>query len=83
MLLLDQKTMQIKYRIPASEIYRMSLSPYFDDIAVIHIRAVSDAVVGCVQWFGLFLNHTLAAPAFKCFNFTLICLVGRPDSLPD
>lgn len=41
MLLLDQKTMQIKYRIPASEIYRMSLSPYFDDIAVIHIRAVS------------------------------------------
>lgn len=42
MLLLDQKTMQIKYRIPASEIYRMSLSPYFDDIAVIHIRAVSD-----------------------------------------
>lgn len=33
--------MQIKYRIPASEIYRMSLSPYFDDIAVIHIRAVS------------------------------------------
>ncbi|XP_062699443.1 unconventional myosin-Ib-like isoform X1 [Aedes albopictus] len=39
MLLLDQKTMQIKYRIPASEIYRMSLSPYFDDIAVIHIRA--------------------------------------------
>ncbi|XP_055632539.1 unconventional myosin-Ib isoform X2 [Toxorhynchites rutilus septentrionalis] len=39
MLLLDQKTMQIKYRIPASEIYRMSLSPFFDDIAVIHIRA--------------------------------------------
>lgn len=42
MLLLDQRTLQIKYRIPASEIYRMSLSPYVDDIAVFHVKAVSD-----------------------------------------
>ena len=33
--------MQIKYRIPASEIFKLSLSPYFDDIAVFHVRAVS------------------------------------------
>uniref|UniRef100_A0A336LWW2 CSON002516 protein n=1 Tax=Culicoides sonorensis TaxID=179676 RepID=A0A336LWW2_CULSO len=39
MLLLDQRTLQIKYRIPASEIYRMSLSPYLDDIAVFHVKA--------------------------------------------
>lgn len=41
MLLLDQRTLQIKYRVPATEIYRMSLSPYLDDIAVFHIKAVS------------------------------------------
>ncbi|KAG5671774.1 hypothetical protein PVAND_001951 [Polypedilum vanderplanki] len=39
MLLLDQRTLQIKYRVPASEIYRMSLSPYLDDIAVFHVKA--------------------------------------------
>lgn len=41
MLLLDQRTLQIKYRIPASEIYRLSLSPYHDNIAVFHVKAVS------------------------------------------
>lgn len=40
MLLLDQKTLQIKYRIPATEIYRLSLSPYHDNIAVFHLRDV-------------------------------------------
>lgn len=40
MLLLDQRTLQIKYRIPATEIYRLSLSPYMDDIAVFHVKAV-------------------------------------------
>ncbi|XP_031619986.1 unconventional myosin-Ia isoform X2 [Contarinia nasturtii] len=38
MLLLDQRTLQIKYRIPATEIYRLSLSPYHDNIAVFHIK---------------------------------------------
>lgn len=42
MLLLDQKTLQIKYRIPATEIYRLSLSPYHDNIAVFHIKDVRD-----------------------------------------
>ncbi|KAI5728530.1 hypothetical protein M8J77_017489 [Diaphorina citri] len=41
MLILDHRTLQIKYRVPASEIYRLSLSPYLDDIAVFHIRAPS------------------------------------------
>ncbi|XP_037946319.1 unconventional myosin-Ib [Teleopsis dalmanni] len=39
LLLLDQRTLQVKYRVPASEIYRMSLSPYLDDIAVFHVKA--------------------------------------------
>ena len=41
MLIMDQRTMQIKYRIPASEIFKLSLSPYNDDIAVFHVKAVS------------------------------------------
>ena len=28
-------------RVPAGEIFKLSLSPYFDDIAVFHVRAVS------------------------------------------
>ena len=42
MLLMDQRTMQIKYRIPAAEIFKLSLSPFFDDIAVFHVKAVSN-----------------------------------------
>jgi len=41
MLILDQRTMQIKYRVPAAEIFKLSLSPFFDDIAVFHVRASS------------------------------------------
>ncbi|XP_063930760.1 unconventional myosin-Ib [Zophobas morio] len=43
MLILDQRTLQIKYRVPATEIYRMSLSPFLDDVAVVHVRASSVA----------------------------------------
>ncbi|XP_063230710.1 unconventional myosin-Ia isoform X2 [Bacillus rossius redtenbacheri] len=39
MLILDQRTLQIKYRVPATEIYRLSLSPFLDDVAVFHVRA--------------------------------------------
>lgn len=52
MLLLDQRTLQIKYRIPATEIYRLSLSPFHDNIAVFHVKAVSD-FVKCF-WINLF-----------------------------
>ncbi|GLH07217.1 Unconventional myosin IC [Gryllus bimaculatus] len=41
MLILDQRTLQVKYRVPAAEIYRLSLSPYPDDVAVFHVRAPS------------------------------------------
>jgi myosin-1 len=40
MLVMDQRTMQIKYRIPAADIFKLSLSPFSDDIAVFHVRAV-------------------------------------------
>lgn len=40
-LLLDQRTLQVKYRIPATEVYRLSLSPFHDNIAIFHVRAVS------------------------------------------
>ncbi|KAG8231561.1 hypothetical protein J437_LFUL011739 [Ladona fulva] len=39
MLILDQRTLQVKYRVPAAEIYRLSLSPFLDDVAVFHVRA--------------------------------------------
>lgn len=45
MLLLDQRTLQIKYRVPATEIYRLSLSPYLDNIAVFHVKAVSNPLL--------------------------------------
>lgn len=41
MLILDQRTMQIKYRVPCGEIVKLSLSPFLDDIAVFHVRASS------------------------------------------
>ncbi|CAN7980923.1 unnamed protein product [Ixodes pacificus] len=38
MLIMDQRTLQIKYRIPVGDIFRISLSPFLDDIAVFHVR---------------------------------------------
>ena len=31
-------------RVPAAEIFKLSLSPYFDDIAVFHVRAVRTGI---------------------------------------
>lgn len=62
MLIMDQRTMQIKYRIPAAEIFKLSLSPYHDDIAVFHVRASSptrelrsqpNVVPGCLSSEGI------------------------------
>ena len=86
MLILDQRTMQIKYRwyftniititiiiiitiniiiskvitiyarVPAGEIFKLSLSPYFDDIAVFHVRGVKVSIIAfspllnCISW---------------------------------
>nr|XP_045586769.1 unconventional myosin-Ib-like [Procambarus clarkii] len=41
LLVLDQRTLQVKYRIPALEIQSISLSPYMDDIAVLHVKPPS------------------------------------------
>ncbi|RWS12427.1 unconventional myosin-Ib-like protein, partial [Dinothrombium tinctorium] len=38
MIVMDQRTLQIKYRIPVNEIFRISLSPYMDDIVIIHVK---------------------------------------------
>ena len=40
-LVMDQRTLVIKYRIPISEIEQMSLSPYNDKIVVFHLKKVS------------------------------------------
>ena len=41
MMILDQRTLNIKYRVPAADVVRISLSPFMDDIAVFHIKSVS------------------------------------------
>lgn len=66
MLLLDQRTLQIKYRVPATEIYRLSLSPYMDDIAVVHVKAVSVANP---------LPHTFCRPAAWVLLYVRIAIV--------
>lgn len=60
LLLLDQRTLQIKYRIPATEIYRLSLSPYHDNIAVFHVKAVSN----CTSYLEL-INSIRQIPNFR------------------
>lgn len=30
----------MKYRVPAADIYRLSLSPFLDNVAVFHIKSV-------------------------------------------
>nr|CAH0099998.1 unnamed protein product [Daphnia galeata] len=42
MMILDQRTLNIKYRVPAADIVRISLSPFLDDIAVFHVKSFHD-----------------------------------------
>ncbi|KAM3956157.1 LOW QUALITY PROTEIN: unconventional myosin-Ia [Aphomia sociella] len=39
LLLLDARSLRLKRRVPAHAVYRMSLSPYADDVLVVHVRA--------------------------------------------
>lgn len=39
-LVLDQRTLQLKYRIPVSEVDQISLSPYNDSLVVFHVKRV-------------------------------------------
>ncbi|XP_037052046.1 unconventional myosin-Ib [Bradysia coprophila] len=57
MLLLDQRTLQIKYRVPATEIYRLSLSPYLDNIAVFHVKADCNNQQVCTETGCLFQSE--------------------------
>lgn len=41
LLLLEARSLRLKRRVPAHCVYRLSLSPYADDILVVHVRAVS------------------------------------------
>jgi hypothetical protein len=39
-LILDQRTLAIKYRLPIDELDKVSLSPYSDDLVVFHVKKV-------------------------------------------
>ncbi|CAH1635445.1 unnamed protein product [Spodoptera littoralis] len=39
LLLLDARSLRLKRRVPAQSVYRLSLSPYADDLLVVHVRA--------------------------------------------
>lgn len=39
LLLLDARSLRIKRRVPAHQVWRLSLSPYGDDLLVVHVRA--------------------------------------------
>jgi len=41
MIILDQRTLQVKYRVPILDIVKLSLSPYSDDMVFVHILPVS------------------------------------------
>lgn len=43
LLLLEARSLRLKRRVPAHAVYRLSLSPYADDLLVVHVRAVSAA----------------------------------------
>ncbi|CAL8068334.1 unnamed protein product [Orchesella dallaii] len=48
-MILDPRTLNIKYKIPATEVFRLSVSPFGDDICVLHLQQpvrVGGSVVG-------------------------------------
>jgi myosin-1 len=45
MVILDQRTLDVKYRIPIGDILRISLSPHSDDMVFIHVSS-SDKTKG-------------------------------------
>lgn len=57
-MILDPRTLNIKYKIPAAEIWRMSVSPFGDDICVLHLHhpkiGTGGSVVGTGEQGNLF-----------------------------
>nr|XP_037867511.1 unconventional myosin-Ia [Bombyx mori]XP_037867512.1 unconventional myosin-Ia [Bombyx mori] len=43
LLLLEPRSLRLKRRVPAHSVYRLSLSPYDDDLLVVHVRACGGA----------------------------------------
>lgn len=43
LLLLEARSLRLKRRVPAHAVYRLSLSPFADDLLVVHVRAAPDA----------------------------------------
>ncbi|XP_038221651.1 programmed cell death 6-interacting protein-like [Zerene cesonia] len=43
LLLLEARSLRLKRRVPAHTVYRLSLSPYADDLLVVHVRACGAA----------------------------------------
>ncbi|KAL0831691.1 hypothetical protein ABMA28_001238 [Loxostege sticticalis] len=41
LLLLEPRSLRVKRRVPAHTVYRLSLSPYADDLLVVHVRAAA------------------------------------------
>ncbi|CAM1324369.1 MYO1A (predicted) [Pycnogonum litorale] len=77
MLVMDQRTLQIKYRVPASEIFRISLSPFSDDIAVIHVQPTE--VVKCKGDFVFQTGHVIEVVT-KMF-LVVQNAVGKPPEI--
>lgn len=40
LLLLEARSLRLKRRVPAHAVWRLSLSPFADDLLVVHVRAV-------------------------------------------
>jgi len=57
MLILDQRTLQVKYRVPAADIYRLSLSPFLDNVAVFHIKSVGFKIKCTCLYYYLCINY--------------------------
>lgn len=75
LMILDQRTLAIKYRVPAADVVRISLSPFLDDIAVFHVKTVRPQVT----YFAThpLLPFTLAIPAL--LNVTCQISRSHPD----
>lgn len=43
LLLLEARSLRLKRRVPAHAVYRLSLSPFADDLLVVHVRAQAGA----------------------------------------
>ena len=73
-------------RVPAGEIFKLSLSPYFDDIAVFHVRAVSFKffIIKSLTFFSIILKgwshgrlkacswYSINELSISCFNTVML-----------